>query len=317
MGYYFERPASVHDNVRRIVAEEVESAIAVLTKRGTAKQRDKAIHEARKSLKKLRGLVRLLRPLLGSNFQKENRALRDIGRELSELRDARAVIDTFEQLIADQSEAWNPAGVEAMRTGLKRRKAEKEQELDAESVVRSAAKALGDFGTRAAQWSVKRDGFEALAPGLKKTYKAARKGMSEAIATTDPDLYHNWRKRTKDHWYHVRLLSPLWAGTKDSREDSLHKLESSLGEDHNLQVLAEQFRAAPAEFGGEVQVSLFVAAAAAKQACLRAEAIKLGERLYEQRPSRLLHEFQRMWGVWRDEQPENAAPTRKRAAISY
>lgn len=301
MGYSFERGESVQENARRIVAEEVESATDVLHGGGTGKQRDKAIHEARKSLKKLRGLLRLLRPELPDDYRAENRALRDIGRELSELRDAGAIIETFDSLIEDQAEAWNHESVSPIRKGLQAKKRQMERDLNASQAMQRAGAALAEFGERAAQWHIRGHGFAAIAPGFGKTYRDGRKAMSKAEGSKEPVLYHEWRKRAKDHWYHVRLLSELWAGTKESRADCLHALESSLGDDHNLEVLCCELAENPDRYGGEAPVGLFVASARAKQKALRRRALELGGRLYQQKPKSFVRDFERMWHVWQKE----------------
>ena len=58
MSYRLEDREGVADGIRRIVAEELDDAIAGLR---TGEDRDTAIHEARKSLKKARSALRLAR----------------------------------------------------------------------------------------------------------------------------------------------------------------------------------------------------------------------------------------------------------------
>ena len=55
--------------------------------------------------------------------------------------------------------------------------------------------------------------------------------------TGDDGVFHNWRKRVKDHWYHVRLLEGLSSGAA-SRARALRHLEKCMGEDQNIVVLS-------------------------------------------------------------------------------
>jgi CHAD domain-containing protein len=304
MAYRFTVGHSVSKNIQRIVSEEVEDALDQLTHE-SGRQRDKSIHEARKSVKKLRGLLKLLRPLLGSAYRRENRALRDIGRGLSQLRDAGAIIETFESVVSGPGSAWKPAVVASIRKGLQAKKRDVEKQLDPPKVMQTAAAGLKRFARRASDWPIKEDGFSALRPGLKATYRDGRRAMKVAIKSSDVVLFHDWRKRAKDHWYHVRLLSELWAGTQESREDSLHELESCLGDDHNLFVLSGELRDEPESFGGEQAVRLFTAAATERQKELRQRAIALGQRLYEEKPKLLVGEFEKMWDIWQGEPKPN------------
>src|SRR5215469_16277778 len=83
--------------LRRVAREEIDSAVAHLRVK-TASKRDESVHKARKSIKKLRGLVRLLTPELGDAGKRENAALRDLGRTLSSVRDAAAIVETVDLL---------------------------------------------------------------------------------------------------------------------------------------------------------------------------------------------------------------------------
>src|SRR5262249_50281684 len=97
MAYRFKHRETVPQNVKRIAAEQLDSALALLKgKHGVS--REESVHEVRKSIKKTRALLRMVRPELGDFFQAENARLRDAGHELSELRDAGALVGTVNNL---------------------------------------------------------------------------------------------------------------------------------------------------------------------------------------------------------------------------
>src|SRR5215470_11897599 len=82
---------------RRIARRQVRSALKKLG-RGTTS--DRSVHSARKELKKARATLRLLRDALGrSTYKKENAALRDAARPLSEVRDGRVLLDALNSLV--------------------------------------------------------------------------------------------------------------------------------------------------------------------------------------------------------------------------
>ena len=59
------------------------------------------VHAARKALKQARAALRLLRPCLDAAvYRRENLALRDAGRALAPLRDARVLLDAADRLRA-------------------------------------------------------------------------------------------------------------------------------------------------------------------------------------------------------------------------
>src|SRR5690348_9415651 len=121
MAYHLKSGESVPDGIRRAACEELESAAAHLEgSLGTG--RDEAIHEARKSIKKVRGLLRLMRPQLGRIYRSESEQLGDIGRTLSEFRDAGAIIGTFDDLREKYRNELGRSTLASIRRGLVRRK---------------------------------------------------------------------------------------------------------------------------------------------------------------------------------------------------
>src|SRR3954463_6564818 len=137
MAYRFDAGQPIPDEVRRVFFEEIDSAIKQLTIRKD-KDRDESIHEARKSVKKLRGLLRLVTPLIGKGtYRKENQQLGGIGRKLSELRDARAMIEIFEAVVkeAETQEKLDTDLVQSIRGRLEQHKSETEQNIDVEETL--------------------------------------------------------------------------------------------------------------------------------------------------------------------------------------
>ena len=112
--YHWKADEGVSEGFRRIVFDELELTIWQLSENAAAL--DEAVHEARKSLKKIRSVMRLMRDILGPHYDKENAALGDAGRKLSPLRDAEALIEMFDQL--------DDRGLVSVRKGLAERKKE-------------------------------------------------------------------------------------------------------------------------------------------------------------------------------------------------
>src|SRR5260370_30535440 len=87
MSYHLKATESVPSDLKRIVREEIDSAIGLL-KGNAGGNKDEAIHETRKSVKKIRGALRLVSAELGDTYRLENKELRSASLRLSELRNA-------------------------------------------------------------------------------------------------------------------------------------------------------------------------------------------------------------------------------------
>jgi CHAD domain-containing protein len=300
MAYRLKKGESIPDGIRRIVHEETESAIGELS-HTAGKKRDEGIHEARKSIKKIRGLLRLARPQLGRIYRTENRRLGDIGRKLSEIRDATAIIEVFDGLAAKHKDGLQKNGFAPVRKGLEASKREMLQRAGTADAVKRATAALRSIQKGVDSWPLKQDGFNAVATGLEERYGRGRKAMALAQKDDAPENFHEWRKRVKDHWYHVRLLESLWTDVMQAHEHSLHDLETWLGDEHNLVVLCGNIEKQPENYGDEKTVRLFLTLAAQEQKELREKSLSLGERVYERKPRRFVQDMEKLWDAWRQE----------------
>ena len=102
MGYCLKLRERLSDGLTRIFQEEIDSAAGLC--RHPAKQRGVTVHEVRKHLKKLRAALRLTKSEVGKNrWVSEDRCLREIGRLVSDLRDAHVRLQTLIQLRDDAS----------------------------------------------------------------------------------------------------------------------------------------------------------------------------------------------------------------------
>ena len=290
MAYHFKLGEPVPEGIKRIAREEIESAARHLSGQGES-DRDEAIHEARKSVKKIRGVLRLVRPELGEVYRIENARFRDIGLRLSQFRDAGASIETFDALRKRYRGEMDGRTLASIRRRLKARKKQAEQQANLAAVLDGMAAALRDSAPGVSAWPLAKDGFPAIAPGLEATFRDGQKAMSRARKHPLPENYHEWRKRVKAHWYHIRLLESLWSPGMQIYEKRLKDLETALGEDHNLVVLHGKVLAEP-EIG---QLPRLIRK---YQKELRDNALALGEHIYEEKPGHLSRRIQQLWDGW-------------------
>jgi CHAD domain-containing protein len=298
MAYRLERGESVIAGLKRIAQDEIESAGAQLS--GDRRGRDKAIHEARKSIKKVRALLRLVSAESGGVYPRENARLRDIAGVLSAFRDDVVIIETFDDLKRKfRKETRNR--LRPVRAALTKTKNETGRAEVVGIVLDHAVAALGNVAKRVADWPLETDGFPALGPGLEKTYRAGRSALTCVRKDPRPDSYHELRKRVKDHWYHIRLLENLWTSVMIAYEKSLKDLETWLGDDHNLAVLREKIVAEPALYGEQKDIDLILDLIDKYQQELRDRSLSLAERIYEEKPSAFIHRMNHLWDTWRQE----------------
>jgi CHAD domain-containing protein len=299
MAYRLEREETVSAGLRRVVCEQIDSAVERLSGEKKA-TRDEAIHSSRKSIKKVRATLRLARRDMGES-RSEHGQLRDTAARISEFRDAFVIIATFDALKKKYQDDAKGARLGSIRAGLVRRRREAGGEADTAPVVKAAAEALRKTSKRVAKWHLKSQGFAAIGPGLEETYRAGRRALAAARKDGNAEKLHALRKRVKDHWYHVRLLEGLWAEMMDAYEKSLKDLEDWLGEDHNLTVLHDKIAVEPGFYGKQQDIALAFELIARDQKELREKALPLAERIYEEKPREFTRRIKRLWNIWQGE----------------
>lgn len=254
-----------------------------------------AIHSARKDVKKIRSVLRLLRAEIGEKaYRAENRRYRDAGRALSGSRDAAVKVETLaalEERFGHQlpsASAWNWKRV------LARERREAAGEIIDSEAIEAAADALEAGREAAAAWSL--DGsWKLFGPGLAEGYKRGRKAMAEVAADPDPELVHEWRKRTKDLWYDLRLVRRAWPQLLEPTVDGVHELSDLLGDHHDLTVLAVDLASRP-RIGSKAKMTALIEQ---RQAEILERALGLGARLYAEKPKAFSRRIHAYWDAWR------------------
>jgi CHAD domain-containing protein len=283
------------DGIARIARGRIDHALDEL-RGGTDSTPEEAVHEARKDMKKLRALLRLVRGEIGeSSFARENACFRDAARELAGTRDADVMRATLDGLDI-------PAGVGRRLREL----IQSNGALDGDGGRRAAAgravAILSEARSRVDDWPLEHDSFAALEDGLARTYRRGRRDFKAARSDPSVETLHEWRKRVKEHWYHHTLLRSLWPPVMEATADQAHELADRLGDDHDLALLAgwaARHADPPPELGEAVD---------RRRSDLQGEALELGARLYAERPGAFVRRLRRLWDAERANTERAKAP---------
>ncbi len=308
-----KRSEPVAATVKRVILDELSFASKKLVKHDDAK-RDKAIHEARKSIKKIRGLLRMVRPLLGKTYSRENGHFRKMSRDLADFRDAAVLLEVFDQLCARNTGGHNADSAKAIRQGLDLDKQELDGRPDAAEIVQDAAEKLDAAGQRVETWPLELHRIEDLGPGLKTTYRRGRRALKSAQKQSTPKAYHKLRKRVKDRWHQARLLANIQGAVAHDMDSNLKQLATWLGDDHNLAVLRDRLKRDPERYGGASGVEPFLAIVVREQKDLRRSSLAAGDKLFGEKPSVYLRQITASWQAAAPKKPAAKASSRKTVA---
>jgi CHAD domain-containing protein len=300
-GYRLKDGETVPDGIARIAYGRIDRATDEL--RGKTKSsREEAVHEARKDMKKLRSLLRLVRGEIGDEvYRRENEGFRDAARRLSGVRDADVMIETLDSLVERRPKDVPAKTAGGLRQALQEhRTALEEDGAGRKQARKEVVEVLQEARARVEEWPLGTDGFEALEDGLRRAYSRGRRAYRAVLDDPSTENLHEWRKRVKDLWYHHTLLECSWPELMDPLADQVHELSDHLGDDHDLALLREWAKAHPAAAGGMSGLEAFNEAVDRRRAELQGEALALGGRLYGERPGDFLRRIGSYWRAWRE-----------------
>ena len=263
---------------------------------------DPGVHSARKKLKRLRGILRLVRDAIGYRaYRDENVMLRNTARTLSAVRDAWVLVDTLRSLRRRYADLLDDATFETPEAWLLARHIER-HELVTGQVVTDAIVSLGTARTRFARFPIEgviRNDFTALADGIERVYQRGRHGFDTARTTRDVHDLHEWRKRVKYLRYQMEALTPMYPTLIGSTAQSLDELGELLGDDHDLAVLADTILEHPESCRDERERWMLIALIHERRTNLQAQALGIGSALYVEKPEAFVDRIGAYWEAGR------------------
>jgi CHAD domain-containing protein len=294
--FQIEKGEGSGEAIKRIIWEEVEAAIALLT--DPDMDIDTAVHETRKGMKRIRAALRLVRGEIGEIvFEYENEIYRDAARHLAILRDSAVMVETLESF-RNQDEAIDTAVpfqvVYEKLVGIK--EVARQKFLEQKDTIPNIVARLTEARERVETLPINRQDFGAYQNGLRRVYRRGRKRMNLAYEDgNSPEKFHDWRKRVKYLWHHIEILQPLWPPVFEVTANELHQLSDYLGEAHDAAVLVNYIAENETQFEGEPELPLLISRLNHKRQGLETAAQPLGLRLFAETPRQFVNRLSIYW----------------------
>lgn len=289
---------SVEDALRRVALSQIDGALHLIAQSESSPEQ--IVHEVRKCCKKLRGLLRLVRPAF-ADYSRENAAFRDMAALLGGARDQDVLILTCDRVSALHGAKAERSAIAPIRARLIADKEAAVGKGELPKRLDAFRSAMVEARERAEGWTLEKEGFDALAVGLTDTLRRARKAMAAAREDPVADTLHEWRKGVKYHWYHARLLRNIWPGPMDAHVKAASDLADLLGDHHDLSVLREKLTERPRHYGEPDAVHAFARLVSKRERAAERKAFVMGGLLLAERPKALAERWRIYWTLWRKE----------------
>jgi len=216
-------PGPTSDAARRIATDAIARAHRRLRSRG---DRDRAVHDARRAIRRVRALLALLAPSLGAAYDPIRAPLRTASHSLSRLRDAQTIIETLDDVA--------PGRFARLRAKLVRAR-DARHERGAARIAR--VHALLDVATGCeAEWlsAVSREAWRA---GIERSEARARDALDRVERRDNRARTHRLRRRLRELALQLELL-----GFASDKRAALDKPARKLGRERDLLLLQDEVK---------------------------------------------------------------------------
>lgn len=292
MSYEIKIYGRIGPGLRELAKEETARALESLAAMQTG-DTPAAAHDARKRLKKLRALLVLLREPLGQKrFRAEDSVLRQAGRMLSAKRDAEALLKTLKQLQRRFFPGKPSPLIQALQATLGAEERRCMAHLKRSNAVAAGTASLQEWHARIGAWPVTDYGWKELRRAIRRSYKRARRSYQDAREAPAPTRLHQWRKRVKELWFHIRLLRRVCPALMAELAQDYEVLGEFLGDDHDLFVLKTTLEERREALQHDAAAETLSKLIDLRREELLDAAFDLGERLHEDAPAVFVRELQ-------------------------
>lgn len=300
MSFKIKEEESLGESIRRLICEQIEAAMAA--SRTEQNGKGSPVHETRKHLKKARAALHLLAAEApGASFRKEDRRLRNVGRLISEIRDAEVRLATVKQM-RHKSDIVRSSAF---------RETEELLSFELDSFLAAFAGWQDDAVSKLrrtkdeiARWALRDLSADQVCRNVRRSYKNGREALEAVRQKGSPHRFHELRKQAKSLWYQLRLLRPL-DPSFHRLCDELKEIGEHLGHAHDLCFVAERLRgmagAATSRRGHKVLEALIDS----REHDLQRAAFRQAERFYAAKPKEFSARIGKGFSGW------------KRSSVSY
>jgi CHAD domain-containing protein len=287
MAYQIDFDDPLEDEARRIARELLTDAIDFLQKRPNGVH--EAIHDARKNIKRIRALYRLIASEIGEFQAAENDRLRGIASALSHLRDSAVLAETTEYLEKETDKQQAKTVIRRLGRAMRQHRDQVTaagEELEATLALaaaglRNAAEAAGHLKLP----KLRKAAIDCITSGWRRTSRKALKALAACEHAKDEGPFHDLRKRTQDRFMHATLLHCLWPSGMYALQRQAKLLVDILGREHDLAMLNEQVRGQKKNKNAAEHRQLLQAIAAERRK-LQATARELAAEIFDDKPKR-------------------------------
>jgi CHAD domain-containing protein len=278
----------VSHELARVVETQIRRARSRLER--WSNEPERAFHEVRRRLKKVRSAARVARGVDEPAARTVNIFARDASRVLGRVRDADVVRATAARLSLTLEDDAAAAALDRFALQASRSAPAKSDRdalaAQADEILEGALTAVEQLRAATAQRKILHHGAKTALRRADAAFFAAHADAPGGSDVTE-DVRHEWRKRVKDLWHVGRLLRDVWPLERRIDDALVNELGTILGEERDIFLLGRELHRGARACGGAAGRDAALASLDAELRRLYAAARRLGLKVHVAEPTPL------------------------------
>lgn len=237
---FLRRNKPIGEELQMIARLHLDAALVQLAGNNVSPE---PVHEARTAIKKVRAVIQLASPALGSVRRKlVSELLHDAMMRLGPLRDAEVQVQTLDLLM--ETEGLMPEDFSSVRAGLA--DIAKQRRVNDIRQIPRVRESLGEALRSVNKWLLDPLQGKDVRRRIRRSYRRGRSLLDLCQVNDDPETFHSFRKSVKQLWYSIRITSQFWP---ELGADPIHELGligELAGKERDFTLLSMTLRQGPA-----------------------------------------------------------------------
>lgn len=285
MAFCFLRDEPLAVGIQRIISKQLTQSVHELD--SPEVEASLSIHRARRRCKRLRAMLRMFRDPLGSAFSPLNQGLRDAARQVSVLRDQQAMHKSFQSLLRVGDVSTDHPSLIKHAYSLQA-KSDSTLSMASQKAVQEFRDRLSALREQFAAHDVGLIRLREVQRGLRRSYRRAERAKQGFEQDRSIEFLHDWRKRTKDVYYQLRVVRILARGKSEKMRSRWQRLGELLGEARDFSLLRSYIETHLSHDISAEELNRILATCETRQTDLEDQAVKLGDRVLKRHPAKFV-----------------------------
>lgn len=225
------------EGISRILNElHIESARLILA----GSRQHISVHELRKNIKKIRGILRLLRyEIGGKKYRKLNRKYRKLAQDIAVLRDDTSQIELLSGMLPKVKSVIVRRSINRAIRRIESKRKAAFNDFYGNNQHQYISRQFNSQNIKNQDLSISGNPDLFILKGLYKIHANALKALRATFSVNNAEIYHNLRKQVKYLMYNLRILSPTNPIFFKAYLYKLNQLSTLLGKLHDLDLFNE------------------------------------------------------------------------------